>query len=159
LRRSDQPGSVDADEGGSVEVDGSGLIGSKRPFLSPIPLGLGQIAGTLVVTFGTDGSVAGPTWAALERLVRGIGWSVLVMLASGVLLEYVSGGGFHESWWFRISFFLLLVIGAINGTIGRALRKRNEASGVALIASVRGRAWAMCAVVAIVTFLMKVKPW
>jgi hypothetical protein len=122
-------------------------------------LGLGQIAGMLVVTFGTDGSVTGPTWAALERLVRGIRWSVLAMLASGALLEYVSGGGFHESWWFRISFFLLLVIGAINGTIGRALRKRNEASGVALITSVCGRAWAMCAVVAIVTFLMKVKPW
>jgi hypothetical protein len=122
-------------------------------------LGLGQIAGMLVVTFGTHGSVATQTWAALERLVRGIRWSVLGMLASGALLEYASGGGFHESWWFRISLLLLVVIGAINGTTGRALRKRNEANGAALITSMRTRAWAMCGVVAMVTFLMKVKPW
>jgi gentisate 1,2-dioxygenase len=48
LRRSDQRGSVDADEGGFVEVDGRWLIGSQRPFLPPIPLRARRVTGSAV---------------------------------------------------------------------------------------------------------------
>jgi hypothetical protein len=49
LRRSDQRCSVDVDEGGSVEVNGSGLIGSKKPVSSAYPpKGLQATLSTLI---------------------------------------------------------------------------------------------------------------
>jgi hypothetical protein len=45
------------------------------------------------------------------------------MLLSGALLEYASGGAYHEQWWFRLSFGCVLLLGAINGRSQRALRK------------------------------------
>jgi hypothetical protein len=56
LRRSDQRCSVDVDEGGSVEVNGSGLIGSKKPFVPRIPEPANEVAKALVV--GADGRIA-----------------------------------------------------------------------------------------------------
>jgi hypothetical protein len=94
-------------------------------------LGLGQVAGMLVVARGTDESV----------------------------VEYLGGGAFHESLWFRLSFGLLLLLGAINGATGRALRRRNGAPSVPILPRVRRAAWTMCALVTLVTILMEAKPW
>ena len=78
------------------------------------------------------------------------------MLLSGALIDYSVGGGYHEAWWFRLSFFLLLVLGAINGRTRRALRKRESAPPLQRIT--RG-AWSMCAIIAVIAVLMEVKPW
>ncbi len=81
------------------------------------------------------------------------------MLISGALTEYAGGGVFHEAWWFRLSFLLLLVLGALNGRIGRTLRRRETAGDGRLLGEVALNAWAMCAITAVVTVLMEVKPW
>src|SRR5262245_12448925 len=122
-------------------------------------LGLGQIAGMLVVARRADGPVAATTWTTLEDLVRGTTWSLGLLLVTGALVEYLAGVPFHETWWFRISFGLLLVIGAINGVTRRALRKRDKTQDAAVLARVRRGAWAMCAGVATVAVLMEAKPW
>ena|SRR5258706_7425273 len=125
-------------------------------------LGLGQIAGIAIVTSST--SVQAPaatgTWTALQRLVRGSRWSLVIMLLSGVLLEYASGGAFHDAWWFRLSFLSLLVLGAINGRMGRTIRKRESVGDERTLRGVARSAWMMCAITAFIAILMEVKqPW
>ena len=39
-------------------------------------LGLGQVTGMLVLASGTEETVSPATWKVLERLVRGISWSL-----------------------------------------------------------------------------------
>lgn len=122
-------------------------------------LGLGQVTGMLVLASGAEETVSPATWRVLERLVRGISWSLLVMLLTGVLIEYLGGGGFHHTWWFRLSFLLLLALGAISGATRRALRKRGQTPAGETLRRVRRAAWAMCTLIAVVTVLMESKPW
>jgi hypothetical protein len=122
-------------------------------------LGLGQIAGMLVLALVADESAGPTTWRTLARLVRGASFSLGLMFATGALMEYVGGGVFHDTWWFRISFVLLLALGAINGLIGRALRTRDRSPSTPILPLVRRGAWAMCALVGAVTILMETKPW
>jgi hypothetical protein len=121
-------------------------------------LGLGQIAGMLVLAHATDGPDGPVPRKALERLVRGIRWSLVLMFLTGALIEYLGGGLFHDSWWFRTSFVLLLVIGAINGWMGRLLRRLDSAATAPILVRLRRGAWAMCTVLATITFLMEAKP-
>jgi hypothetical protein len=81
------------------------------------------------------------------------------MLLSGVLIEYASGGAYHDTWWFRLSFFGLLVLGAISGRMGRALRKRESAGSERTLKGVVRSGWTMCAITAVIAVLMEVKPW
>jgi len=121
-------------------------------------LGLGQVAGIAILASSaqTEATVPSATWTALGRLTRGTTWSLALMLLSGALIDYSVGGGYHEAWWFRLSFVLLVVLGAINGRTRRALRKRESSPPLQRIA--RG-AWSMCAIIAVVAVLMEVKPW
>jgi hypothetical protein len=123
-------------------------------------LGLGQVAGIVVLASAmrVGGSISPGMWLALERLVRGTMWSLVVMLLSGVLVEY-QVRAYHDTLWFRLSFALFLALGAVQGRTRRALRRR-EAAGdePSLRAVVRG-GWVMGAIVAIVAVLMEVKPW
>ena len=119
-------------------------------------LGCGLVSGLLIVALNMDGSEPAATWVALDRIRRTVGVSLGVVLASGVLLEYLAGGPFHGTIWFRTSFFLLLVVGALNGVAGRAIRKKTAATAPAVVRLVRAAASAMCAVVAT---LMELKPW
>ncbi len=124
-------------------------------------LGLGQVAGIAVLASSTPAgtSVAPATWSALQRLTRSAMWSLPVMLASGAYLEYTVAWGHHTEPWFRLSGALFLALGAVLGTTGRALRKRDSAIDERSLQPVARRAWAMCAIVAIIAFLMAVKPW
>jgi hypothetical protein len=124
-------------------------------------LGLGQILGTAVLASSTQPGtpVAPVTLIALNRLGRGTSWALALMLLSGVLIEYASGGSFHDTWWFRLSFFLLIALGALQGMIRRRLRKLAQATDGGLLRGVVRIAWAMCAIVAAVAVLMEVKPW
>ena len=123
-------------------------------------LGIGQIAGVAVLA--SSASVQAPvgagTWTALQRLARGTAWSLVIMLLSGALLEYASGGTYHEEWWFRLSLICVLLLGAINGGSQRALRKRESVGGEQTLKGVVRSAWIMCAITAVVAVLMQVKP-
>ena len=121
-------------------------------------MGLGPIVGMAIIAFTVrnETSVAPSTWTALSRLARATSVALALMLGSGVLIEYGSGGSFHDTWWFRLSFFQLLALGALNGVAQRTLRRR--AAGAAL-RRVSRIAWVMCALVAEITILMEVKPW
>jgi uncharacterized membrane protein len=124
-------------------------------------LGLGQVAGTAVLaSSGLDAPVAPGTLIALRRLGRGTTWALAVMLLSGVLIEYACGGCYHTLWWFRVSVFLLVLLGALQGRIRRALRKIDPATDDGHpLRPIARMAWGMCTVVAVVAILMVVKPW
>ena len=72
--------------------------------------------------------------------------ALALMLISGVALEYVSGGAWHDFLWFRASFGLLVVTGVL-----LAVARRNERRRKTL-------AWICCALIAIITGLMELKP-
>lgn len=119
-------------------------------------LGLGQIVGTAILASAQRGAGSSPaTLDALRRLGRGTTWALVLMLLSGVLLEYACGGCFHQMWWFRVSFFLLLALGALQGRIRVMLRVTDVGS----LRRISHLAWGMCAIVAVVAVLMEVKPW
>jgi len=123
-------------------------------------LGLGPIVATTIVASSTPANapVAPGTLTALRRLGRGTSGALAIMLLSGVLLERTSGGAFHTMLWFRISFLLLIALGALQGGIRRTLQKvEREPDGRALRGVVR-LSGAMCAVVAGIAILMEVKP-
>jgi hypothetical protein len=124
-------------------------------------LGLGQIVGTAVLasSLPQDAPVAPAALVALRRFGRGTTWSLVLMLLSGVLVEYASGGSFHEAWWFRLSFVLLIALGALQGRIRAVLRKVESAKDGLLLRGVVRIALAMSAIVAVVAVLMEVKPW
>jgi hypothetical protein len=123
-------------------------------------LGLGQVAAIAVVA----GSAAvmsadSPSWTALQRLVVGARSSLVVILLSGAFIEYVSGGAFHAAWWFRLSFFGLLALGACTGAVGRTLRRRAALGNERARQRVVLIAWVMCALTASIAVLMELKPW
>lgn len=123
-------------------------------------LGLGQIVGTAIVASSTptNAPVAPGTLTALRRLGLGTSGALAIMLISGALLDYSSGGAFHKMPWFRVSFFLLIALGALQGWVRRTLRKvERESHGRALRGVVRLSS-AMCAVVAAIAILMEAKP-
>jgi hypothetical protein len=83
---------------------------------------------------------------------------LVVMLLSGVLVDYASGAAFHEKLWFRASFLLLLTLGALNGWNGRTLKRMTPADGTSALAKIRRVAWVMCGVLTAIALLMAVKP-
>ena len=124
-------------------------------------LGVGQLTGLVVlVALGRKTSPVAPlTWATARRLARGTSWSLIVMLLSGVLLEYLAGGVHGGMWWLRISFLLFLACGALLGMIQRALRRGSAAGDDAVLGGVLVRAWIVVALVAVIASLMQLKPW
>jgi hypothetical protein len=123
-------------------------------------LGLGQVAGIVVLASAmrVGGSISPGMWLALERLVRGTMWSLVVMLLSGVLVEY-QVRAYHDTLWFRLSFALVLALGAVNGRTRRVLRRRGEVGDESSLRAVLRGGLVMSAITAIVAVLMEVKPW
>jgi hypothetical protein len=124
-------------------------------------LGLGQVAGIAVVasSMSPQPSTDTGSWTALQRLARGTTWSLLILLLSGVLIEYASGGAFHDAWWFRLSFLGLIALGGIAARMGRALRKRESVGHERALKGVVRSSWIMCTMTAVIAVLMEVKPW
>jgi hypothetical protein len=124
-------------------------------------LGLGQLAGIVVLASATSGQipVGDGGWTSLGRLARGTRASAIVMLLSGVLLEYAANGAFHEQWWFRLSFAGLLAIGVINARMCSALGKRASVGDRRTLKGVLQGAITMCTLTAAIAVLMELKPW
>jgi hypothetical protein len=125
-------------------------------------LGLGQVTAIAILASTATGRVSGgeAPWTALARLMRGTRWTLVIMLLSGVLVEYASGGAYHGTWWFRLSFFILLALGVINARMCRILRKRDSVGDDRALKAIVRSAWLMCGMTAVITILMEIKrPW
>jgi hypothetical protein len=117
--------------------------------------GIGLIGAMAVVcvTVGSE-SPAPAVMTSLRRLTRTATWSVLVMLITGVLLDLAAARAFDRTWWFRGSTLLILLLGYLLARTQRALRKADPG----FVATVRGLAFGMSAIVAVLVVLMVVKP-
>ena len=124
-------------------------------------LGLGQVVATARFASAASRQLPAPplVLTTLGQLLRGTTGALTFMLLSGVAVEYASGGAVHDTWWFRLAFFQVLVLVVINGVVWRALRRSGAASTARLLRGVAWSAWVMCALIGEVTVLMEVKPW
>ena len=98
----------------------------------------------------SPGPLAAPE-RILGALVRGVQLGALLMLLSGIALDFSVAGGFHSSGWFRASIVLLVIFGVFMGRARVALRRGG-------LRQVEQWGWAMCAAVAVITILMQLKP-
>ena len=91
-------------------------------------LGVGQIAAMAGLVFSAPSGTADrtATWMGLRRLAMTGSLSLLLMLITGVLLEYSVGWGYHGTWWFRLSVLAFFGIGGILGWTRRTIRKNAE---------------------------------
>ena len=113
-------------------------------------LGLGSILSVAVVA----ASVRTP-------LLRFSASSLGVMLVTGILMDVVGGGTFHDRWWFRGSGLLLVITGALHAR-ARRIARRQLGSGreqEAVLRSIERLAYGMSALIAAIAVLMEVKPF
>lgn len=98
---------------------------------------------------------------ALATLFRYTRWSLVLILTTGVLVEYAAHGAFHTSGWFRTSFGLLLLLGFAHARARATFRKANADGGdrARALRRVEGWGWTMCVTVVIITLLMEAKPF
>jgi len=117
-------------------------------------LGVGSIASVAIVAAAARraGHASPQVLLSIAPLLRYSAFSLAAMLATGILLDLVAHGTFHESWWFRGSALLLVATGALHGFARRAIR-----SGA--LPRVEWIAYGMCTLVAVITMLMEVKPF
>ncbi|MFT3928581.1 MAG: hypothetical protein QM778_38990 [Myxococcales bacterium] len=125
-------------------------------------LGLGQVVGIAVVASSsraTPSPIGPQTWELLRILVQGTTAGLITMMVTGVLIEWSLGGPYHDFWWFRVSFFELLALGAIHARTRVALRQRDTLEEQATLRGIARRAWVMCLLIAATTVLMETKPF
>jgi hypothetical protein len=125
-------------------------------------LGLGSILSIAVAAGAVRRSPrpVGDLSAWLGPLLRVSGWSLAAMLLTGVLMDLLARGAFHEWWWFRGSALLLILAGALHGQTRRTAHRlsADEGGGVAL-RRVERLAYGMTLLVAAIAALMEAKPF
>jgi hypothetical protein len=124
-------------------------------------LGLGPVVAMAFTSARrpAEASLAEELRTLMLRLSTWTGLGLGTLLLSGVLIEAAAGGSFHETWWFRLSFLLLIVLGALNGQIRRRLRRLDKARAADALRAVSVPVWSMLAIIAVVTILMINRPW
>lgn len=117
-------------------------------------LGVGSIASVAIVAATARKAGHAPAQALvwIAPLLRYSIYSLAAMLVTGILLDFVAHGAFHESWWFRGSVLLLVATGALHGFARRAMR-------AAVLRRLEWIAYGMCVLVAAITMLMELKPF
>ena len=132
--------------------------------VTAVILGLGPLTALLLSTGRSDAETFSlPRTAQLLRIV---GWSLPGILVTGAAIIALTHGALGETRWMRVSFFLFLLLGALHGFARRTLRKlQTTTSSSALSTSsssirpLRLIAWAMSALVVLITWLMEAKPF
>jgi hypothetical protein len=126
-------------------------------------LGLGSILSVAVVAATARRAGRGSTDIAawLGPLLRYSAFSLAAMLATGALMDFVTGGAFSRWWWFRGSALLLVVTGVLHAQARRTVRRgfANEDGRDAVLRRVERIAYGMCALIAAITVLMEAKPF
>ena len=125
-------------------------------------LGLGSVLAVALVAAASRraGRDLAQVSTSLAPLLRGSGLSLGVMLITGMLMDVVGRGAFHEWWWFRGSALLLVLTGVLHGLARRLVTRglRAGAGGDAL-PKIERLAYAMSVLIAVIAFLMEVKPF
>jgi hypothetical protein len=120
-------------------------------------LGLGPLTTLAVIASSPTPSLPAERFAQILRVV---GWSLLALLVTGVLIIAQTRGTLGQTGWVRVSFGLFVVLGALHGMVRRRLkRSRDTLPSVALPRGLSPLLWVMCALVAAITYLMEAKPW
>ena len=93
-----------------------------------------------------------------DKLQEYVGRS-LMLITAGVM-EYATGGGYHQALWFRVAFLLLLLLGFLQGRTRSALRKADRARSLTsgTLLQVQRSSLTMCAVIGVIVVLMELKP-
>ena len=120
-------------------------------------LGLGPLT-TLAVVSSSPAPFMPAKWFA--QILRIVGWSLAVLLMTGVIIVAQTHGALGQTGWVRVSVGLLIVLGVLQGIVRRRLkRSRDAAPSGALPRGLSPLLWTMCALVAAITYLMEAKPW
>ena len=118
-------------------------------------LGLGPLAAvTALTTAGTSVQLL-----PLQRIMRLVIWSIVVMLVTGCVLAGLVRGAFEQAWWLRLSLILFFLLGFLHSRVRRALRSTGPTLDSDAMRRVNRILWVMCLCVAAITYLMQAKPW
>lgn len=115
-------------------------------------LGLGPLGALAVVSSWPPPSLPVERFAQLLRLV---GWGLGAMLVTGILIVQQTNGALGRTGWVRASLALFVVLGVLHGIVRRRARRSRDG---ALPRGSSPLLWAMCALVAAITYLMEAKP-
>lgn len=120
-------------------------------------LGLGPLTTLAVVSSSRSLSIPSERF---DQLLRIVGWGLLTMLVTGVLIIAQTRGALGRTGWVRVSLGLFVILGALHGVVRRRL-KRSQAvpSAGAVPRGVGLLLWTKCMLVAAITYLMEAKPW
>lgn len=120
-------------------------------------LGLGPLTALAVVSSSPARSIPIERFGQLLRIV---GWGLLAMLVTGVLIIAQTRGALGRTGWVRVSLGLFVVLGALHGVVRRRWqRSRTTASAGAMPRGISPLLWMKCTLVAAITYLMEAKPW
>jgi uncharacterized membrane protein len=120
--------------------------------------GLGQISAIGVMA-------RRPEWAnvpLLRYLFRSVGWTLIVMLVTGVILLAMGQSALARQGWFSVSSLLFLALGAFQGIGQAAVKKMPEGSPLSSapqIGKLRTMSLLMSITLALIVFLMEAKPF
>jgi hypothetical protein len=116
-------------------------------------LGLGPVAAVaMLAAMARRNGALEPVSTPISTLLKFSGFSLALLLVTGILLDLVADGAFRGTWWYRLSLLLMIAIGALHGISRGAARK-------GLLARVEMLSYGMCALIAVMTILMEVKPF
>ena len=124
-------------------------------------LGLGSIAAVAIVAATAQRverrSAGALMW--LGPLLRCSAFSLPAMMLTGFLLNLTAAGAFSAAWWFRGSVLLLVATIALQAQARRAVRHGSANENDGDLRRVERIAYGMCALIAVITVLMEVKPF
>jgi len=118
-------------------------------------LGLGPLAGVTILTASGLPLPLSP----LQRIMRLVIWSLLIMLITGCVLAGLVRGAFEHAWWLRLSVIIFFLLGFLHSRVRRTLRAAGPILDPDLMQRVNRVLWAMCLCVGTITYLMQAKPW
>lgn len=132
--------------------------------VATVILGLGPLTALLLATRGSEHAPFSLDRTA--QLLRIVGWSLPGVLLTGAAVIALTHGALGEPRWMKLSFFLFLLLGALHGLARRTLRKL-QTTDTAITATAPSSptaplhriAWAMSALVVLITWLMEAKPF
>jgi uncharacterized membrane protein len=123
---------------------------------------VGVLAAVIVPALRADA----PARACLLPVLRGfllwMNLSLAILVLTGGILDYQMGRTLHTMWWFRISFLLTVVLGALSGRMRGMLRRAVGPSGQVADAAMAGLAtpaWTMFGLTAAIVVLMVLRSW